>query len=205
MSVRVAIVDDHYVVRFGIGHILSHAEGIVFAGESESAQEIEKFVAKARPAVLLMDVRMPEVDGIAALKRVRAAAPSVRVVMLSANETAEEVFQAMEAGAAGYLLKDTAAGDLVRAVHRAAAGETVMSPRAQAIYNARAEDRSLSARELEVLSGLADGLANKEIADHLQISPDTVKDYIKRLFDKLGVKDRASAVSSAYRKGILKT
>ena len=205
MPVRVAIVDDHYVVRYGIGHILTKAAGIVFAGESESAREIEKFVAKTKPDVVLMDVRMPEVDGIEALRRVKASSPSVRVVMLSANETSEEIFQAMESGASGYLLKDTAAGDLVKAVVGAAAGEVAMSPRAKEIYSARAESRSLSARELEVLAKLADGLANKEIADRLQISPDTVKDYIKRLFDKLGVKDRASAVSSAYRHGILKT
>ena len=109
MSVRVAIVDDHYVVRFGIGHILSHAEGIVFAGESESAQEIEKFVAKARPAVLLMDVRMPEMDGLEATAAIRAMdredAGEIPIIALTANAFDEDVQRSMQAGMDAHLTK----------------------------------------------------------------------------------------------------
>lgn len=204
MAVKVAIVDDHYVVRFGIGHILSRAEGIEFVGEADGAAEIEKFVGEKSPDILLLDVRMPEVDGIEALKRVKTAFPDVKVVMLSANETAEEVYQSMEAGASGYILKDALSRELVEALKGVAAGGRALSPRAEAVYTARASERSLSGRELEVLQDLAKGLVNKEIAERLAISPDTVKDYIKRLFSKLGVKDRAEAVSAAYRQGILK-
>lgn len=205
MATRVAIVDDHYVFRLGLKFMIESADDLVFAGEAESAVEIETFVRQVKPDVLLLDVRMPGVDGIEAMKRVKAVAPDIKVMMVTTSDTEEEVFRSMEAGATGYILKDSSAEEMETAIRKVAKGERTMSERAAEIYTLRNTSKSLSKREMEVLILVSKGCNNREIAENLQIGVETVKQLLKRIFEKLDVTDRTEAVSAAFYRGILST
>ncbi len=206
MTIRVLIVDDHPVVRAGLVGILAGEPDLSVVGEAASADEAVTVARAVAPDVVLMDLRMPGGDGVTATAGVLAAVPSARVVVLTTYESDADILRAVEAGAAGYLLKDAARTDLVSAVRAAARGETVLAPSVAT----RLVDRmrrpqpadALSPRELEVLRLVARGLSNGEIAKELSISEATVKTHLLRTFGKLGVSDRTAAVTTALAAGL---
>jgi DNA-binding NarL/FixJ family response regulator len=203
---RLMIVDDHPVVREGLRGMLEADPGITVVGEAASGDEA---VARARelgPDVILMDLRMPNGDGVSATSRILANRPESRVIVLTTYETDQDIVRAVEAGAAGYLLKDTSRADLLAAIVSAARGETVLSPSVatRLVTRMRAPaTESLSPREVEVLSLVARGLTNGEIGKALFISETTVKTHLLRVFGKLGVSDRTAAVTTALDRGLL--
>jgi DNA-binding NarL/FixJ family response regulator len=206
VTIRVLIVDDHPVVREGVRAMLAAEADIEVAGQAGSGAEAVAF-ARARPCdVILMDLRMPGTDGVAATSEILAADPSARVVVLTTYETDADILRAVEAGAAGYLLKDAPRADVANAIRAAARGETVLAPSVAArlvTHVRRPQRESLSARETEVLRLVARGLTNADIGRRLFISEATVKTHLLRLFAKLGVTDRTAAVTTAIERGDL--
>ncbi|MEV0647803.1 response regulator transcription factor [Phytomonospora sp. NPDC050363] len=203
--IRVLIVDDHPVVRAGLTGILAGTEGLEVVGESGSGEEAIARAATLRPDVVLMDLRMPGCGGVEATRRV--AGPKCRVVVLTTYETDADILRAVEAGAVGYLLKDSPGTDLVAAIRLAARGETVLAPTVAARLVASVRNPAgdtLSPREVEVLKLVADGLSNPDIGRRLHISEATVKTHLLRTYGKLGVDDRTAAVTTAIRRGILR-
>jgi DNA-binding NarL/FixJ family response regulator len=200
------IVDDHPVVREGLRGMLEADPGIIVVGEAASGDEAVVRAADLRPDVILMDLRMPNGDGVSATARILAARPESRVIVLTTYETDQDIVRAVEAGAAGYLLKDTSRADLLAAIFSAARGETVLSPSVatRLVVRMRAPaSESLSPREAEVLSLVAEGLTNAEIGKTLFISEATVKTHLLRIFGKLGVSDRTAAVTAALDRGFI--
>lgn len=207
MGIRVLIADDHPVVRVGIGGMLAGEPDIEVAGEAQNGEEAAQLADRLRPDVVLMDLRMPETDGVAATSRITERCPDTRVLILTTYETDADIMRAIEAGATGYLLKDAPRGELLRAIRTAASGESSLSPAvaSRLIRRARSPaDETLSARELEVLGLVARGKGNKEIAKELWISETTVKSHLMRAFEKLGVNDRTAAATEALKLGIIR-
>ncbi len=196
--IRVVLVDDHPVVRQGVRGMLAAEADLEVVGEAGSGAEAVELVASVRPDVVLMDLRMPGMDGVAATSRI---AGQCRVVVLTTYETDADILRAVEAGAAGYLLKDSSREELVDAVRAAARGETVLAPSMVRKLVVRAP--ALSPRELEVLRLVARGLSNVEIGRELFIGEATVKTHLLRVFNKLGVSDRTAAVTTALDRGLL--
>ena len=213
-AIRVLIVDDHTVVRDGLSSMLAREPDFEVVGEASNGEDAVRLAANLTPDVILMDLRMPRMDGVTAMKRIRDAGPDTRFLVLTTFDTDEYIFQAIEAGARGYLLKDSSREDLFRAVRAVHAGESLIQP----AVAARVLDRfaqlsrvskesnadALSLREIEVLDLLAKGLANKEIAAGLSISENTVKTHVSNIFQKLDVSDRTGAVTAAIRRGLIK-
>ena len=203
--ITLLIVDDHPVVRAGLVGILAGEADLTVVGEAASADEAVAVAAARQPDVVLMDLRMPGGDGVQATIGVLAAAPAARVVVLTTYDGDADILRAVEAGAAGYLLKDVARTDLVAAIRAAARGETVLAPAVATRLVARmrrpqAAD-ALSPPELQVLRLVAKGLSNQEIGRELSISEATVKTHLLRTFAKLGVSDRTAAVTTALAAG----
>ena len=213
MSVRVLVVDDQTVVREGLVLLLELLPGIEVVGTAADGVEAVELVAALEPDVVLMDLRMPKLDGVEATRRIRAAHPGTEVVVLSTYSDDESVFAALRAGARGYLTKDTDAESLARAVSVVAGGQAEFAPQvqrrlAEAMTGGAPETRppdGLTRREVEVLRLIADGRSNAEIARRLHISEATVKTHINNLFAKAGVRDRAQAVTYAFRHGLAAT
>ncbi|MEU6717040.1 response regulator transcription factor [Nonomuraea sp. NPDC046802] len=197
------IVDDHPVVRDGLRGMFDHVDDIEVVAEASDGFEALAMARQARPHVVLMDLRMPGLDGVGAIERLRADHPEIKVIVLTTYDTDADVTRAMAAGVAGYLLKDAPREELHRAVRTAAAGGAVLAPSiASALIRGRAAQEP-SPRELEVLRLVARGAANKEIARTLLISETTVKTHLKHVFAKLGVETRAAAVVVALERGLL--
>jgi DNA-binding NarL/FixJ family response regulator len=200
------LVDDHPVVREGLRGMLEAEPDLTVVAEAGSGEEA---VAQARVTetdVILMDLRMRDLDGVGATERILAGNPRTRVVVLTTYETDADILRAVEAGASGYLLKDASRADLANAVRAAARGETVLAPSvAGRLVNQvrRPATQSLSAREVEVLALVAKGLTNADIGRALHISEATVKTHLLRTFGKLGVSDRTAAVTTAMALGLL--
>lgn len=205
MSVRVVVVDDHPVVRAGIVGLLAGEDDLEVVGEGSDGSEVLDLVETHHPDVVLMDLRMPKVDGATATGQLLAAHPEARVVVLTTYESDADILRAVEAGATGYLLKDTPREDLVEAVRAAARGETVLAPSVarRLVAQVRGDDQRLTSRELEVLAAVARGGSNAQIGAELFISEATVKTHLLRVFTKLGVDDRTRAVTVAIQRGIL--
>jgi two-component system NarL family response regulator len=202
--IRLLITDDHAVVRMGLVAVLSHHPDLTVVAQAEDGVEAVRLFGEIRPDVTVMDVRMPNKDGISATSEIRRIDPQARVLMLTTYDTEEDVHRAMAAGASGYVLKDAGPGELVEAIRRVAAGETWLPKHIQQQLAQRNEDEQLTARQIEVLQLLAQGQSNKEIGTHLGISEDGAKAHVKQIFLKLHVSDRASAVATAVRRGILR-
>ncbi|MBO3744549.1 response regulator transcription factor [Streptosporangiaceae bacterium NEAU-GS5] len=204
--IRLLIVDDHPVVREGLRGMLDADPGITVVGEAGSGDEAVTRARDLTPDVILMDLRMPGGDGVSATQRIVKEHPGSRVIVLTTYETDQDIVRAVEAGAAGYLLKDTSRADLLNAITAAARGETVLSPSVatKLVSRMRAPvTESLSRRETEVLGLVARGLTNAEIGRELFISETTVKTHLLRIFGKLGVSDRTAAVTTALSRGLL--
>ncbi|WP_347059516.1 response regulator transcription factor [Blastococcus sp. HT6-30] len=204
--IRVVVVDDHPVVRGGLVGWLDAQPDLHVVGEAGDGAEALVQVAELEPDVVLMDLRMPRMDGVTAIVRLAAAHPAVRVLVLTTYDTDADIVRAVEAGATGYLLKDTPLPQLAEAVRAAARGETVLAPPVAARLVSRMRAPAVdapTARELEVLAGVARGLTNAEIGRQLFIGEATVKTHLLRLFAKLGVDDRTRAVLVAVERGLL--
>ncbi|MEU4421705.1 response regulator transcription factor [Actinoplanes sp. NPDC024001] len=216
-EVSVVLADDQSLIRAGIAALLSGDDApglppITVVGEASDGASAVALVRRLRPAVVLMDIRMPGIDGIEATRQIRAGVPGVAVLMLTTFDTDDEVLGALRAGADGYLLKDTAPGPLRAAVRSAAAGQAVLSPEVarQVMGHAAASPRTareprlarLTARELEVLRALAGGDDNATVAAALSLSPETVRTYVSRILTKLEATSRAQLVAIAHRSGL---
>ncbi|GAA0301557.1 response regulator [Kineococcus aurantiacus] len=206
MSTRVLVVDDHPVVRRGLEGLLATTDDLEVVGTAGDGHEAVEQVRRLLPDVVLMDLRMPGGDGAAATGRIRREHPSVHVLVLTTYETDADIVRAVEAGATGYLLKDTPLAQLADAVRAAARGETVLAPPVAARLMARLRataQETLTRRELEVLAAVARGATNAEVGRELFIGEATVKTHLLRAFAKLGVDDRTHAVTVAIQRGLL--
>lgn len=201
--IRVAIVDDHVVVRAGLKYLIEADPNLEFAGEFGGGVGAADFIARVRPDVTLLDVRMPDKSGIEVLKEALAADPRTRIVMLTTSDTEEDVFRAIEEGALGYVMKEAPVESIALGIISAMSGEVYMSDEVRKIYETRKSAKGLSRREAEVLSQASKGLGNREIGQVLGISENSVKMHLKRAFFKLGASDRAEAVSLASKRGFL--
>ena len=213
--IRVLLVDDDALMRAGLEAILSSDSGVHVVGEASDGRVAVEQVRRLQPDVVLMDIRMPEVDGIAATRTVVAVSPDVRVVILTTFEDDDYIFGALTAGASGFLLKRTSPEQLLEALRAVAAGDSLLSPSVtrrvidrmaalpsgEAILDRRLD--ALTAREREVLEQLARGLSNAEVAAALVIEESTVKTHVKRVLMKLGLRDRVQAVIFAYESGLV--
>jgi DNA-binding NarL/FixJ family response regulator len=206
-AIRVLLVDDHPIVREGLASLLGAEPDIEVVGECGDADAAAEVAVRTRPDVVLMDLRMPGRDGVAATVDVLAAC-NTRIVVLTTYDRDGDILRAVEAGAIGYLLKDTPRAELVAAVRATARGETVLAPAAAAALAGavrRPPAPALTAREHEVLRGVARGLSNPQIGRELKIGEATVKSHLLRVFEKLQVSDRTAAVTAAIARGILPT
>ena len=201
--INVAVIDDHVVVRTGLRYIIESDGELKFAGEFSGGRGAAEFVARAKPDVTLLDVRMPDMNGVEALKEILAADPKARVVMLTTSDAEEDVFRSVEEGALGYVMKESPIEIILAAIRSAMAGDVYMTEEVRRIYETRKGMKGLSPREAEVLSSAGRGLGNREIGEKLGISENSVKMHLKRAFFKLGAGDRAEAVSLAKERGMI--
>ncbi|QDT74227.1 response regulator [Lacipirellula limnantheis] len=210
MTVRLLIADDHEVIRAGLRSLLADIRDVEIIGDAADGEEAIRLARRYRPDVILLDVRMPGVDGLGVLSQLRAELPGGSIVMFSSYDNPTYIARAVALGAAGYLVKNASRDEIVAAIRRAAAGDMLWSREglrrvAGALSTPRAAidfDAPLTRRESEVLRQLALGLSNKEIAQALDISYETVKEHVQHILRKLGVADRTQAAVWAVRKGI---
>ena len=203
--IRVLIADDHPVVRSGLAGMLAVEPDLEVVGEAADGEEAVALATGLRPDLVLMDLRMPRLDGAEATARIASTVPGVHVLVLTTYETDTDILRAVEAGATGYLLKDTPRDQLVAGLRAAARGESALSPSVarRLVQQLRGGDERLTAREQEVLALVARGLSNVAIGRELFITEATVKTHLLRAFAKLGVDDRTRAVTVAIERGIL--
>lgn len=209
-NIRIVVADDHPIVRAGIVGLLETAEGIEVVGEAADGAEAVALAGSERPDLVLMDLRMPGVDGASATASIVAAGHGTRVLVLTTYETDDHILGAIEAGASGYLLKAAPQAEILAGIRAVAAGETVLAPSiaAKLVSRVRADAAStpvpaLSPREREVLALVAAGRSNPEIARTLYLGEATVKTHLLHVFEKLGVNDRTRAVTRAMELGLL--
>lgn len=204
-AIRVVLVDDHGVVRQGVRRYLELQPDIDVVGEAENGRDLVDLVQGARADVVLMDIVMPEVDGIEAIRALHRESPGTRVLVLSSFADDAQVFAAVHAGAAGYLMKDVRPDDLATAIRQVHAGRTVLHPDAAARLVERTQEpgAAFTGRERDVLKLLTEGFANKEIARRLLISEKTVKTHVSNILQKLGVRDRTQAAVIAVRQRLV--
>jgi DNA-binding NarL/FixJ family response regulator len=204
--IRLIIVDDHPVVRDGLKGMFANQPEFEIAAEAENGIQALTLCLQHHPQVVLMDLRMPMMDGVTAISHLRREQPEIHVLVLTTYDSDAEIMKAIEAGATGYILKDAPREELYRAIRATALGQSYLSPsvatRLMGQLRSPAQD-SLSPRELDVLTWVARGASNKEIAQHLHISEATVKSHLLHIFEKLGVNDRTQAVTCAVQKGLI--
>jgi len=215
--IKVLLVDDEALVRAGLRMLLETADDLIVVGDAEDGQAAVDAVRRSRPDVVLMDIRMPRMDGLAATAAIQARPSPPAIVVLTTFDADDAVFRALEAGAIGFLLKDTPPAELLRAVRLAAGGDSILSPSVtrQLIDRFTVEDRSrrrraaldqlqtLTEREREVLVEIGRGEVNADIAAHLYMSEATVKTHVSHLFDKLGATNRVQLAITAFRAGLV--
>lgn len=203
--IRVLIVDDHPVVRDGIAGMLAGQSDMAVVAQATNGREALLQAARHDPDVVLMDLRMPVMDGVAAITQLRAGGNRAAVLVLTTYDRDEDIVPAIEAGATGYLLKDTPREELFRAVRAASRGEPALTPSvaARLLGRVRTPRQSLSPREVEVLELAARGDTNRQIGRRLHVSEATIKTHLLRAYDKLGVNDRTAAVVTALQRGLL--
>lgn len=211
--ISVLLVDDHAMVRQGVRAFLLTQVDIAVVGEASSGEEAIKLAAQHIPDVILMDLIMPNMDGVEATRRVKQVSPRSQIVVLTSYHEDEHIFPALKAGALSYILKDVSAEELASAVRKAAAGEAVLHPRVAArvikeLQGRRAESLNpfteLSERELEVLKLIADGMSNAEMAAKLVLSEKTIKGHVSNILSKLHLVDRTQAAVYAWREGVVR-
>ncbi|WP_127818534.1 response regulator transcription factor [Microbacterium sp. CPCC 204701] len=208
--IRLLIADDHPVVRAGLSGLLSDEPGLEVVAEASDGDEAVRLAAATRPDVVLMDLRMPRIDGVEATARIaggEAGSPPPRVLILTTYETDDQIIAAIEAGAAGYLLKAAPQAEIVAGIRSVAAGQSALSPQVavRLVERMRRPEPAagLTPREVDVLRLVATGHSNKQIATALGIGESTVKTHLLKVFEKLGVADRTRAVTLAMERGLL--
>ena len=204
--IRILLVDDHPVIRAGLRAMLDQQPDLEVVAEAADGQSAVTQARTFEPDVVLMDIQMPGVDGIEATRQIAALDPAPKVLILTTYDTDGDILPAIENGATGYLLKDTPPDDLYHAIRQAAAGETVLAPTiaSRLVTRMRQPDQTLSAREIQLLQFLAEGLSNKEIGTSLYISEATVKTHLVHIFQKLGVDTRTAAMTTAIDQGLIR-
>jgi DNA-binding NarL/FixJ family response regulator len=211
MAIKVMIVDDHNLVREGLKAVFSQGDEIEVVGEAGSGEQAIEMVDQVKPDVILMDISMPGMNGIQATKAIRDKHPDSKIVILTMLDQEGYVYEAIKAGATGYMLKSTSSDELVNAIQTVNEGKALLHPDATAqllkefvsLAQNKAKDYGLSNREMEVLQLLSEGNTNKEIAKALWISEQTVKTHVAHIFDKLGTSDRTETVAQALRTGLV--
>ncbi len=206
-KLSILIADDHPVVRDGLRGMLESQADFEVVGEAEDGAQAIQLVAELKPEIVLMDLRMPVVDGVTAIREIKGSQAESQILVLTTYDSDADILPAIEAGATGYLLKDSSREELYGAIRATARGETVLAPTvaARLVGRMRAPaEEKLSSRELEVLQLVAEGASNKEIASSLHISQATVKSHLIHIFGKLGVSDRTAAVTVALQRGIMR-
>jgi len=201
---RVLVVDDHALFRTGVANIINQESDLVVVAEAGNGAEAVEAFDHHHPDVTLLDLRMPVMEGVEAVRRIRASDPQARVIVLTTYDTDEDISRALKAGAKAYVLKDISAEALVSCIHDVLAGKTYLAPSAAAKLAERVTQVQLTPRELVTLRLMADGHSNKEIATALSISERTVKTHLGHLFEKLGVTSRTEAVRVATRRGLVR-
>lgn len=211
-SINILIADDHPVVREGLIAMLSREADFNVVGEAKDGVEAVSRAKELKPDVVLMDLRMPEMDGVEAMRQIRSAMPDIKFIILTTYSDDDYIFSGIEAGARAYLLKDAPREDLFKAIRAVSRGESLIQPvvasklldRFSQLSRRTPSGEELSERELEVLCLMAKGAANKEISAELNIAQSTVKTHITNIFQKLGVNDRTEAVTQALKKGLIR-
>ena len=200
----VLVVDDHVLVRTGVANIISHEPDLQVIAEAANGVEAVAAFEKHRPDVTLLDLRMPVMEGVEAVRQIRVRDPQAKVIVLTTYDTDEDITRAMKAGAKAFILKDISAGALIACIHDVLEGKTYLAPTAAAKLAEGVARVQLTPRELSTLRLMADGRSNKEIANALGISERTVKTHLGHLFEKLGVTSRTEAVKVAARRGLVR-
>ena len=211
-KIRILITDDHPVVREGLSAMLSREPYIEVVGEAKDGKEAVARAGEVRPDIVLMDLRMPEMDGVEAMRLIKAEYPNIQFIVLTTYDNDEYIFKGIEAGARAYLLKDAPRDELFKAIRAVSRGESLIEPavagkvldRLAELSRQASTPEVLSDREVEVLTLIAQGSSNKSIADSLNIGQSTVKTHIQSIFRKLEVNDRTEAVTIAVKKGIIR-
>jgi DNA-binding NarL/FixJ family response regulator len=201
---RVLVVDDHVLVRTGVANIISHEPDLEVVAEAANGAEAVAAFERHRPDVTLLDLRMPVMEGVEAVRQIRLRDPQAKVIVLTTYDTDEDITRALKAGAKAYVLKDISASALVDCIHDVLAGKTYLAPTAAAKLAEGVARVQLTPRELATLRLVADGRSNKEIAGTLGISERTVKTHLGHLFEKLGVTSRTEAAKVAARRGLVR-
>jgi DNA-binding NarL/FixJ family response regulator len=203
VPIRVLIADDHPLLRDGIVSLVQSEADLLLVGEASNGREAVGSFRKHHPDVTLMDLQMPEMDGIAAIVAIRSECPDAKIVVLTTYRGGAQVLRALKAGASGYLLKNAIRTDLLKAIRAAYAGDKFLPGDVAAELAAHVTDQSLSSREIEVLKCVAAGNSNRAIAADLALAEDTVKSHMKNIMSKLGAKDRTHAVTIAISRGLI--
>jgi DNA-binding NarL/FixJ family response regulator len=201
--IRILIADDHSVVREGLVSLVKRKSDMTVVAEASNGREAVDLWKEHHPDVTLVDLRMPELDGVGAIKEIREFDDGAHILVLTTFDGDEDIYRAIKAGAKGYLLKDTAREALMESIRRVHAGQTCIPPALAAKLAERVSGEALSAREIEVLQRIAAGKSNKEIGAELFISEGTVKTHVKSIFSKLDVVSRTEAVATATRRGLI--
>lgn len=201
--IRVLCVDDHPIVRKGIASLLANEPDTVLVGEASNGAEAVKLFRALRPDVMLMDLRMPQLDGIAATRQIRAEFPEARIIALTSYDGDQDIYQALEAGVRGYLLKEAVHTEMIRAIRTVYAGKRLVPAEVAERLSEYFPQIALTPREVEVLKFVAQGMANKDIAEQLGTASGTIKMHVQKILEKLGAADRTHAVTIAIRRGIL--
>ena len=202
-TIRVLCVDDHPLVRKGIASILANETDMRLVAEAGSGREAVELFKQHQPDVTLMDLRLPDLDGVEATKAIRREFPDARIIALTSYDGDQDIYRALEAGVRGYILKEMVHTEVLRAVRTVYAGKRLMPQEVAQRISEYFPQIALTPREVEVLAFVAKGLANKEIADHLGTASGTVKMHIQNILGKLGAADRTHAVTIAIQRGIL--
>jgi len=202
--IRVLCVDDHPLVRKGIASILANEPDVQLIAEAGDGQEAVALFRQLQPDVTLMDLRMPKLDGIEAVKQIRAAYPDAKIIALTSYDGDQDIFKALEAGVRGYLLKEMVHAEVLKAIRIVHSGKRLMPPEVAARLTEHYPHSALTPREIEVLALVAKGLANKEVAAHLGTASGTIKMHVQNILEKLGASDRTHAVTIGLQRGIIR-
>lgn len=202
-KIRVFLADDHLVVRMGLAAIFSIEKDLTLVGEADNGLAAVENVLKTHPDVVIMDLMMPKLGGAEATERILKDSPGIRILILTTYGSSEETKRALDAGAAGALVKDSSKSEIIGAIRRVAAGERVISPEILASIGQRVSTVRLSDRQLEILQYASKGFNNGEIARLAKVGPDCVKSHLKTIFARLGASSRTEAVTIAFQSGIL--
>jgi two-component system, NarL family, response regulator len=201
--IRILCVDDHPVVRNGIGQIINLQSDMEVVASAATGEEAVSQFRQHKPDITLMDLQLPGMSGLEAIKEIRSAFRQARIIVLTMYQGDEDIYRALDAGAATYLLKDTLSHDLIRTIREVYDGQSPMPPAVAALLAERKNQPALTAREVEITELIAKGMRNKEIAAALGIAEETVHAHVKNIFSKLHVNDRTAALAMALRRGII--